>query len=78
MLKVVATDRESVAITTENKHMEVWAGQGDAACQWEGASVKEVNPVGIDEVWDTRRAPDTGDTNNFFMWDAKFLDDIEK
>ena len=78
VVEVVAPDGESVAVTTKHENVEVRTREGDAGCKRKGTTVNEVDAVGIHEVWEARRATDTGNDTNFFVGNAELLDDVEE
>ena len=65
-------------VAVEDEDIEVGAGEGDAGGEWDGPPVNEVNPMGVHEIGEAGRAADAGDTNDFLVRNAEFLDHIEE
>jgi len=67
VIKVITTDREAVAITTEDEDFEVGAAEADAGGERHGATVNEVPAVSVDEVRKAGGATDTRHGDDVFV-----------
>src|SRR5689334_17312333 len=71
---MIAADGETVAVATEQKDVQVWPGQTNAAGERDGAAVNEVCAMAVDEIGKARRATDPGEGNDLFVIEVAFLE----
>src|SRR5204863_9466590 len=76
VVEMVPADRESVAVTAEQKYVEIGPGQANPAGIWNGASVNEVGAVAVDEIRETRGTTDSGNGDDLLVVDLAFLEDL--
>src|SRR5688572_2170010 len=67
MDEMIASDGETIAVTAEDKHVEIVSAQTDAGGKRECASVNEVAAMGVDEIGEARRAADAGKRDDFLV-----------
>ena len=70
VIEMVAADRKTVAIATEDKDMQVGPAQRESGREREGAAMNEMNPVGVDEVGEAARTTNPCHTNNLSRAEA--------
>src|SRR5262245_34674726 len=75
---MIAADRKSVAVATEEEHVKIGPGETNPARQRDGATVNKVCPVAVDEIREARRTTDSGKRDNLFVLEIAFLEEFVK
>src|SRR5438105_1201479 len=73
---MVAANRETVTVATEQKDMEIGPSQANAAGERNGAAVDEMRAVAVDEIRKARRTTDPGESDDLFVLEISFLEDF--
>jgi hypothetical protein len=76
MIKMIASDGESVAIAAEDKQVQIRARKRDTAGKGQGATVNIVRAVGLDEIGKSAGTTDPCDRGDLLVPQFSFFNDF--
>ena len=77
MNEMITSNRESVSVTTKNKHVQVLTAQGNASCKRQCPAVNVVRPMGLYKIWKSATAANCSYCGKFFVMQATVLKKLE-
>ena len=77
MVEVITADGEGIAVTPENKHIQILPGERNAGGKGQRAAVNIVRAVGLHKIRESATAADAGYGGKFFVMQATVLDELE-
>jgi len=67
VVDVIAPNGEGVTVATENEHVQIRPAQRNTAGEGQGASMNEVNTIGLDEIGETAGTADARDGGDLLV-----------
>ncbi|MDB6130526.1 MAG: hypothetical protein JWM04_1633, partial [Verrucomicrobiales bacterium] len=77
VVDMVATDGEGIAITAEDENMQVRTAEGNAAGEWQGATVNVVGAMSLHEIRESAGTANAGYSGDIFMPDLALFNQLK-
>src|ERR1051326_8588100 len=77
VIKVVASDRETITVAAEEKHVEIGPGETNTRSERDCAAMNEVRAMAIDEIRKTRRTTDPCERNDLFVRSEEHTSELQ-
>ncbi len=77
MIEMIAANRESVAVTAKNEHMQIGPRERDAAGEGQGTSMDIMCAMSLNEIGEPAGATDAGNGGDFLMPNLALFNQFE-